>query len=111
MEYDLNLNLDEINCFGPKSDPSKFGHVGQHGQRLKLKQKGETRTGNHIFCGCVRVRVREEKKRRAKGFFPRSTEFRRLKFVEPKTKVHHIDEGYVWVPKTRDFSKDPNEVS
>ena len=24
-------------------------------------------------------------------------------------KVHCIDEGYAWVPKKRDFTKDPNE--
>ena len=36
-------------------------------------------------------------------------EFRRLKFVEPRTKVHHIDEGYAWVPKTWDFTEDPNK--
>ena len=46
---------------------------------------------------------------RAKRFLPRSTEFHRLKFVEPRTKVHRIDKGYAWVPKTRDFTEDPNE--
>ena len=40
---------------------------------------------------------REREKRRAKSFLPRSTEFRRLNFVEPRTKVHRIDKGYVWV--------------
>ena len=24
-------------------------------------------------------------------------------------KVHSIDEGYAWVPKTWDFAEDPNE--
>ena len=27
-------------------------------------------------------------------------------FVGPKTKVHLLDEGYAWVPKTRDFVED-----
>ena len=29
-----------------------------------------------------------------------------MDFVEPRKKVHHIDEGYVWVPKMRGFTKD-----
>ena len=36
-------------------------------------------------------------------------EFRRSKFVEQRVKVHSLDEGYVWVPKGRDFTKDPKE--
>ena len=36
-------------------------------------------------------------------------EFRWLKFVRPRTKVHHVDEGYACVLKKRDFVKDPNE--
>ena len=39
----------------------------------------------------------------------RSTEFYRSEFVGPRTKVHHIDEGNVWVLKKRDFIEDPNE--
>ena len=27
-------------------------------------------------------------------------------FVEPRTKVHCIDERYTWVPRKRDFAKD-----
>ena len=30
-------------------------------------------------------------------------------FVEPRTKVHHIDEGYTWVPRTRDFAEYPRK--
>ena len=52
---------------------------------------------------------REERKRRAKGFFPRSSDFHRLEFVEPRVKVHLLGEGYVYVPKKRDFSKDQRE--
>ena len=78
--------------------------------KLKLKQKGKLGQKITFFFYCyVCVRVKEERKRRAKGFFPRSTEIRRSKFIESKTKVHRIDEGYMWVPKMRDFSKDPNE--
>ena len=55
------------------------------------------------------MRVKEERKRRAKGFFPQSIEFRRWEFIGPRTKVHCINDGYVWVPKTKDFTEDPNE--
>ena len=51
----------------------------------------------------------EEGKKRAKSFLLRSTEFRRSKFVRLRTKVHRIDEGYAWIPKTKDFTEDPSE--
>ena len=42
-------------------------------------------------------RERENKRQRGElSFLPRSTEFRRSVFVGPRTKVHHIDERYVW---------------
>ena len=53
--------------------------------------------------------MKKERKRRAKSFLPRSTEFRRSKFVKPIMKVHRVDDGYAWVPKTLDFAKDPSE--
>ena len=53
--------------------------------------------------------MREERKRRAKSIIPRSTEFRQSKFVGLRTKVHRINEGYTWVPKTQDFVEDPNK--
>ena len=36
-------------------------------------------------------------------------ELRWSDFVGPRTKVHRIDEGYAWVPKTRDFAEDPRK--
>ena len=53
--------------------------------------------------------MREEKKRKAKSFLPRSTEFRWSVFVGPKTKVHRIDEGYAWVPRKKYFIEDPRK--
>ena len=52
-----------------------------------------------------------EKKRKIKNsnFSLQYTEFRQSEFVGPKTKVHLLDKGYTWVPKTRDFAKDSNE--
>ena len=45
MEYNLNLNEDKINCFGPKSNLNEGEHMARHGPhiqlKLKLGQKGE----------------------------------------------------------------------
>ena len=30
-------------------------------------------------------------------------------FVETRTKVHRLNEGYTHIPKRRDFTEDPNE--
>ena len=56
-------------------------------------------------------RVREGEKREMKNqnFSLRSTEFRRSEFVGPRTKVHLLDEGYVWVLKTWDFADDSSK--
>ena len=54
----------------------------------------------------------EERKRggkRSSNFSLRSTKFHRLEFVEPRVKVHLLDEGYVWVPKRKSFTEDSNE--
>ena len=57
-------------------------------------------------------RWREERKTRAKVFLPRSTKFCWSVFVGLRTKVHRIDEGYVWVPRKKDFVEDPRrEIS
>ena len=76
--------------------------------RLIWRKKGELGKKEPIFPGLT-DRVREERKRRAKSFLPRSTEFCWPVFVEPRTKVHRINKGYAWVLKMRDFDKDPNE--
>ena len=71
---------------------------------------------NHFWGINIRfllsVHDREGDKKKEKknlNFSLRSTEFRRLKFIGPKTKVHLLDEGYAWVPKTRDFTEDSSE--
>ena len=53
--------------------------------------------------------MKKEGKRRDKSFLPRSMEFPRSKSIKLRTKVHRIDEGYTWVLKTWDFTKDPSE--
>ena len=46
-----------------------------------------------------KIKKKEKKKKRNPSLSLRSTEFRWLEFVGPRTKVHLLDEGYVWVPK------------
>ena len=72
--------------------------------RIKLEQNGK-----RIPFFLVLFESERETKRRAKSFLSRSMEFRQSNFVGPRTKVYRIDEGYTWVPKTRDFIEDPNE--
>ena len=77
------------------------------GNYLNLNKKGQKGKKDPIFSWfCPRVREEREK---SQGFLPRSTEFLRSKFGGPRTKVHRINEGYVWVLKTLDFSKNSNE--
>ena len=52
---------------------------------------------------------KEMKKIKNQNFSFRSTEFRRSEFVGSRTKVHLLEEGYMWVPTTWDFSKDSSE--
>ena len=43
------------------------------------------------------------------NFSLRSTEIGWLEFVEPKMKVHLLEEGYAWIPKTRNFVENSSE--
>ena len=43
------------------------------------------------------------------SFSLRSSKFHRSKFVEPRVKVHLLNESYAYIPKRRDFTKYPNE--
>ena len=47
--------------------------------------------------------------REIQTFSRRSKGFRRSEFVEQRVKVHLLDEGDVYIPKMRDFTKDPKE--
>ena len=55
------------------------------------------------------MKVGEDRKMKHKSFLLISTEFRQSKFVGIKMKIHLIEEGYMWVPKTRDFAEVPSE--
>ena len=52
---------------------------------------------------------KEGEKERIQVFLLRSLEFCRSEFIEPRTKVHHLDEGYTCVQKMRSFTEDPTE--
>ena len=55
---------------------------------------------------------REKEKKKEKknpNFSLRSMEFCRSEFVGPRMKVNLLDEGYAWVPKTRDSADDSSE--
>ena len=54
-------------------------------------------------------RERRREREREPSFFPRSSELRWSDFIELRTKVHHIDEGYAYIPEKRDFTEDPKE--
>ena len=46
---------------------------------------------------------------KASNFSLQSTEICWSVFVGLRTKVHLLDEGYAWVPKTRDFTGDSSK--
>ena len=72
----------------------------------KVKKKGEILGRTYpIFCW----ENRGEKEREEERANLRSTEFHWLEFIEPRTKVHHLDKGYACVPKMKDFTEDPKE--
>ena len=53
--------------------------------------------------------MREERKEKETPTSLKNTETGWLEFVRQRTKVHLLDEGYAWVPKTRDFAEDSNK--
>ena len=57
----------------------------------------------------MRERGESNRTERNQKFSLRFTEFRRSEFVGPRTKVHLLDKGYAWVPKTRDFVEDSSK--
>ena len=83
--------------------------MAQSGPHVQLKLKKEKRRENQIFLPILgnydsgRERVRGEK---SYSFSLRSMEIRWSESVEPRFKVHLLDEGYVWIPTTRNFTED-----
>ena len=65
---------------------------------------------SHLCYLVVREEGRE-KKGKNPNFSLLSKEFHQSEFIELRMKVHLLNEGYAWVPKTRDFAWDPREES
>ena len=55
------------------------------------------------------LREGERREREHLSFSLRSSEFLQLEFIELRVKVHLLDEGYVYIPKERDFTEDQKE--
>ena len=51
----------------------------------------------------------ERREREHPSFSLRSLEFRRWEFIKLRVKVHLLYEGYAYIPKMRDFTRDPKE--
>ena len=98
MGYNLNLNRDKINGFGPELDSNEGGHVARRGPHIQLKlswdKRGIRAKRAHFSYWFTRERERE-RERGEPSFLPRSMEFRGSVFVGPRTKVHRINERYV----------------
>ena len=108
----MNLNRCEINRFKAKTDPNKAltcGVTWAKSLRLKIRSKEQILEKISQFSTGFYVREEERERESIKAFFRRSLEFRTSEFVEPRTKVHRLNEGYTCVPKTRSFTKDPKE--
>ena len=50
---------------------------------------------------------RGERKKKIQDFFLKSTEFRRSEFIELRGKVYLLDEGYAYIPKSKNLTKTP----
>ena len=88
-------------------DPIKGGHVARREPRIQSVKMvkcliWEERSPISDFSNVERERERERE--REEGFLRRFTGFRQSKFNGPRTKVHHLDEGYTQAPKKRDFT-------
>ena len=65
--------------------------------------------GNIIFFPAFQEREKKGKEVSFQNFSLQSTEVGWSEFIGPRTKVHLLDEGYAWIPKTWDFTKDSSE--
>ena len=94
--------------FKGKNEPKRVvdtwrgvGHMSN--LSIKLEQKRIWERGSPFSGVCMR------EKKRNPNFSIRSTEFCGSEFIGIITKVHLLDEGYAWVPKTWDFTEDSSE--
>ena len=71
--------------------------------QLKLR---ETKKKNAHFWRGTGSGLSRERREKISIFSLRSMEIGWSESVEPRFKVHLLDEGYAWVPTTRSFIKD-----
>ena len=76
--------------------------------RIKLNKRLKSYRAEKEQNFYWRENVRE-KEGDGSNFSLQSTEIGWSKFVRPRMKVHLLNEGYAWVPKTRDFAEDSSE--
>ena len=77
------------------------------GVQLKLKREKRRKYGIFsLFFWQNRQWVSRERDERNFSFSLRSMEIRWSESVEPRFKVHLLDEGYAWVPTTCSFTED-----
>ena len=76
---------------------------------MKNRAKREGVFGKTLNYDFLVLREGERRGREHSSFSLQSAEFYRLEFVEPRVKVHLLDEGYACVPKRKDFTEDPKE--
>ena len=79
--------------------------------RIKLDKrlKSDLRGKKKEISAEKKTNKQREGKERSSNFSLQSMEFGYSVFIGPRTKAHLLDEGYVWVPKTRDFPRDSSE--
>ena len=94
---------------GPEQVVDMWRNVGQVFKKLNRVKNHRFARKYMGFLAGENVREEEGEKESIQAFFRRSLEFRRSKFVEPRTKVHLLDEGYACVPKMRSFTEDLKE--
>ena len=71
----------------------------------KIKDKKKSKEGADIEEGADRGLRRGRIFFFSLHFFIRFTKIGPLEFIGRRMKVYLLDEGYAWVPKTRDFTK------
>ena len=78
--------------------------------RIRLDKTDFGRENPHfLLFGLETMREKRGKKEIFQTFFRQSIEFYRSEFVDPRVKVHLLDEGYAYIPKRRDFIENPKE--
>ena len=65
--------------------------------------------GHLSFSAGLVVKEREGEKKKSK-FLSTIHRVLSIGIRQARTKVHCLNKGYAWVPKTRDFAKDLKEV-